>query len=209
MNNYYPLVTVSRAHQTCKFSVKVFSSEKIVHILDLYEKGTTSVTNGAYWLFERVFDSFLKSGVPEDWTWVLYDRDGIISLYDVIHDNFTFARGVATYAPFASFMEERKEPSGIIQVSQSSLPKLAKGLSLCTFNSTTTGKPHVGIQLDMADGNIALIDLDGVVYSSDTEYYNLSGASDVLESYLTLYLTDDGLLLQLHKDCIKKSVSFN
>lgn len=62
--------------------IHVDQLNKRIHVLDVNEKNTTSVTNGIDSIQNKILERHNLTGNVSDWLWVLYGTDGVVSLYD-------------------------------------------------------------------------------------------------------------------------------
>jgi hypothetical protein len=91
------------AHFHWEMNFLIIEEKKEIHILDLNQPNTTSVTNAITFIQEE----FAKQGYPhEDYTWVLYGTDGIPALYKR-GEGFRYPHGIELIPEFEEYMKEQ------------------------------------------------------------------------------------------------------
>ncbi|MFE8701133.1 hypothetical protein ACFYKX_11060 [Cytobacillus sp. FJAT-54145] len=78
--------------------IHVDEPKKMIHVLDLNEEGTRSVTNGIDDLQPLIIREVHVAKRIEDYTWILYGTDGVASRFE--NGAFTPIEDAACYRPF-------------------------------------------------------------------------------------------------------------
>lgn len=62
--------------------IHVDRMRQIIHVLDVNDDNTRSVTNGIEQIQPQIIQQHQLSGEVSNWKWILYGTDGIASLYN-------------------------------------------------------------------------------------------------------------------------------
>lgn len=194
MKDYYARLVIGSLGRTCVVSVKIDRSKKTVHVLDLDEFGTYSATNGSDFIWRYLFDEYELLGVPEEWVWLFYGTDGVISYYDVVSDYFSFAANGDFYSPFYSFMLEVSFEQKSVNPHLSRSNTVVSEITLCTFTSVLTGFHTYGLSF-MLNNHKYIVDYNWNVYEKEEEYTDFSPAPLSFDDNFVINLFSHGLFI--------------
>ena len=96
------IYSTSMADVHCLIYVDV--KQGTIHVLDVNNEGTTSVTNGIEQIQEQIIKQHNLSGSVADWKWFLYGTDGVASVYE--HGEFHVAPTDLLNEKYALMMEK-------------------------------------------------------------------------------------------------------
>lgn len=92
INKYKDFSFPTWANFKCECMISFNAETKIIHVLDDYQQGNTSVTNGVQYGQKAILDELGLKGKVEDYTWYLYGTDGVVSNFK--HGQFNFVSPV-------------------------------------------------------------------------------------------------------------------